>query len=815
MRFTCAVVVGFGLSLSMGAVPAFGESAGGLLPAMVERVIARTSAESADPEGARMDLLARLTYGVSCFPESLTEEEFQNIIDTWGALPPAQFGVDERYWTDTLVWTGDVAIGSSAQAARANLTYSFPNDGTTWGLSAVSSTGPNNLNSKFTTQFGASNLDRGRELLRQCFASWRRYGGVTYTEVADDNAAMNQTTTRTASRGDIRIGGLGFGTGSFLAYNAFPSASGVAGVGGGDMCLNTSFFTASEFNNATNNYRYLRDTVAHEHGHGLGNIHSVPCNNTKLMEPFITTSFDMVQIDERRGAGRNYGDRYSGNNSAVNAKNFGDLTTPILKSVIERNLSTNGTAGPNNSDEDWYRFTLSSTQTVTISAAPTGGTYTAGQQSSSCSGSTSSIAASSAGNLNIELRASDGTTVLQTASSAGAGSTETLSAGSRAAGTYYVRIFDVGPNTAANQYVQLYDMTIRIGAATAPPQAIAGVHKRIAANTACWFMGDINSAANEGSLTNPTSYDWDLDGDGTFETNDQTQPNRQYPSNGVYPVTLRVTDSNGMSATDTINVTVFGATTTVTGCVPNNGDAGTNVAVTIAGTNLKNVTSASHVTVSGSGVTVSGTPVPNALGTSVSGLVFNISGGAAAGARNVVVSNADGTGTGVGLFTVNNAPPPPPGAFSLSSPANGSTLAGTSATLVWTASSNAVSYAVDVDDNPAFTSPEYSTTTGGTSAGVAAGPLNYKVLYTWRVVATNPQGGTASTPATFTFRTGACAGDANYDKAVDFGDLTTILGSWGATYTAGASGLGDSNDDDGVDFSDVSVTLAAWGTVCP
>lgn len=800
---------------ALGAV-SLAEPSESLLSAPLERAISRTASRSADPANARMNLLARLTFSPACFPESMTEEEYQAIVDEWGLLPPTQFGeADARYWTDTIVWTGDLSTGTSAQAARANLTYSFPADGTTWGLSEVSSTGPNDLNSRLTTLFGASNLDRGREYFRQALASWRRYAGLTYSEVADDNTAMAQGTARVATRGDIRMGGLGFGTSSFLAYNAFPSASGVAGVGGGDMCFNTSFFTAGAFNSSTNNYRYMRNTAGHEHGHGLGNIHSVPCNSTKLMEPSIFTGQDMLQIDDRRGGNRNYGDRFAGNNSAANARQFGDLTTPILKSIIERNLSTNGTAGPNNTDEDWYRFELSSTQTVVISAAPTGGTYTAGQQSFSCSGSTGSINASSAGNLNIELRAADGTTILQTASAAGAGATETLNAGSRAAGTYYVRVFDVGPNASANQTVQLYDLTVRIGAAAAPPQAIAGLHKRIAANASCFFMGDINSAAMEGSLSNPTSFDWDLDGDGTFETNDNPQPNRQYSSNGVYPVTLRVTDSNGMASTDTIDVTVFGATTSVLTCSPNNGNSSTSVPVTITGNNLKNVTSASMVTVSGSGVAVSGTPVPNTLGTSVAGLSFDISGGAAAGARNITVNNADGMATGVGLFTVNNAPPPMPGPFSLSAPANGSTLAGTTPVLIWTASSDAASYTVDVDDSASFVSPEFSNTLAGTSHAIPAGPLNYKVLYFWRAIATNPQGGTASTPASFSFRTGPCLGDANYDKLVDFGDVTQILGSWAASYPVGESGPGDSSDDDVVDFNDVTVTLAQYGVSCP
>lgn len=781
---------------------------------MIERVISRTADRSADPASSRMNLLARLTYSPACFPADMSEEDFQAVVDEWGLLPPTQLGpIDERFFTDSMVWTGDISLGSSGQAAGARLTYSFPADGVTWGLSAISATGANELNSRFASHFGASNIDRGRELIRQCFASWRRYGGLSYDEVADNGEAMNQTTTRSPDRGDIRVGGLAFGTGSFLAYNAFPSASGAAGVGGGDMCINTSFFTGSEFNNPANNYRYLRNTCAHEHGHGLGNIHVVPCNSSKLMEPSIFTTQDMLQIDERRGAGRSYGDRFSGNHTPATAKDFGNLTSPVLKSIIERNLSTNGATGPNGTSQDFFRFTIGTSQPVTITAAPTGGSYSNGQQLFSCFGSTSTINAGSAGNLNIELRDAAGTTVLQTAAAAGAGVNEVLNAGTLAAGTYTVRIFDVGPNS--NQTVQLYDLTIRIASAPAAPLAIAGVNKRIAANTNCFFMGDINSAANETSIGNPTGYDWDLDGDGTFEVMASPQPNRQYPSNGVYPVTLRVTDDNGMTATDTIMVTVFGATTTVTNCVPGTGNTSTTVPVTITGTNLKNVTSASHVTVSGGGVTVIGIPVPNALGTSVSGLSFQIDSGAAGGARDITVSNADGSGTGVGLFFINAAPPPAPGPFNLLAPANGSTLPGTAAALSWSASTDTLTYDVEVDDNAGFASPEFSTSTVGTAANVPVGTLNYKIRYFWRVTAVNGVGSTPSTPSSFNFRTGPCLGDANYDRNVDFGDITTILGSWNATYPAGESGLGDSSDDDSVDFNDITVTLSQFGNSCP
>jgi hypothetical protein len=593
---------------------------------------------------------------IACYVDNMTPDQWEQVMRETELLPPAMLNDngEPRFFVSSICWTADGSQGSTGMAAPASLTYSFPDNGTTWGFSGLftgSGPAPNTLNTSLTNLYGAGNLDRGREYFRQCLAGWRRTAGLSYQEVADDNSAEDQNTTRVSTRGDIRIGGFAMGTSlGILAYNAFPNAAGT-GLGGGDMNINTSYFSGSFFNSSTNNYRYLRNTVSHEHGHGLSYIHVTPCNSTKLMEPQISTPFDQQTIDELRGVQRNYGDRFAGNNSAANARNFGNLTTPSLRSVLERNLSTNGVAGANGSSADWFAFTIDSDQNVTINANPTGGSYANGQQTSGCNPTNpGTINASAAGNLTLELRDASGVNVLSSSSGA-AGSGRTLNIAPLVAGTYIVRVVDVGPNS--NQTLQLYDLTIRVASSLAPPAPIAGLNKRVAANTNCFFMGDINSRANETGATLPTSgYDWDLDGDGTFEVNDQPAPNRQYSSNGVYPVTLRLTDSNGQTATDTITVTVFGGTTTITSVVANNGQQGQVVPVVISGNNLKNVTSASHVTVSGTGVTVIGTPTPNVLGTQVTGLSFDISPLAPVGLRNVTVSNADGTGTGNNLFDV-------------------------------------------------------------------------------------------------------------------------------------------------------------------
>lgn len=708
------------------STPVLNARSGRTITAMQRQMLAAIMAErgiSYDAEGR--PLAAR------CFVENPTPEQFEYIMNTFQALPPTLINPaglpSDRYFTANTVWSGTGATGSSGQAARVTLTYSFPADGVSWGDGSNGPIAPNNLSAQLTSLFGAGNLDRGREFIRQGLASWRKVGGLTYNEIADDGAAYSTAHENVTTRGNVRIGSNPQGNTGVLAYNYFPGAS--------DMAINSDEFPVGNgtLGSAANTYRYFRNVVAHEHGHGLGYIHPTPCNQTKLMEPFASTAFEMTQIDEWRGLGRNYGDRFAGNNSGATAKDFGDLTTPSVKSIVEQRLSTNGTTGPSNSDEDWFKFTLSSSQAVVITAVPTGGSYQNGQQTGGCNPSNpGTINAGSAANLNVELRTgANGATVAQTAAAAAAGATETLNAGTLAAGTYWVRVVD-SATTAGTQTVQLYDLTIRVATSKAPPTAIAGLNKRVQAGTTCYFMGNLNSYTNDtgpgGGANSITTYAWDLDGDGTFEVPNNAVPTLTYLSNGTFPVALRVTDSNGLTATDTINVVVFGATTTVVSSVPNNGNTGQTVPVTINGGNLKGVTAASQVVVSGTGVTVTGTPSVNAAGTQISGLSFVIASNATLGLRNITINNSDGagsSGTGNNLFTVNSG----------------------------------VCVPATVGSNPSPATGCVGGTVNLTAAGAGSSPFNYQ----WRKGLTNIGG---ATNATLTLSS-LSAGDAgSYDCVI-------------------------------------------------
>jgi hypothetical protein len=721
----------------------------------------RAAEGSDDPPRTRGTLLARFRAGNACYSGDLPPDALDAMIRSTLLLPPTQSRFAARYFSDNTVWVNDADQGPTGTSRAARLTYSFPSDGVAWGLSCAGiGTGPNDLNAKLTSTW--THLDRGREYIRTALASWRRFANLTYTEVPDDDSPCDSSSARVATRGDIRIGGTPLGTTGTLAYNGFPSSAGSFGCGGGDMTINTSYFPGS-FANVS----YFRNTVAHEHGHGLGFMHSVPCNKKKLMEPFIVLDFDALQSDEVRGAMRNYGDRYAGNHTPAFARSLGNLSSPG-RSVIEKDLGLNGPSvnipGVGFvAQDDWFVFSLSAPQYVKITAAPTGvavptsgaccasggcvivssaslcsgafagvgtpctpspcatpsvvcctpGTgactlvagnlcpsgqtqtgafscspspctggsvcqggstdpeYCQARQLSSCSaqGSIAAVDSTRAGLLGLELRTPSN---LNTGQSPFAGSTtavlgmaQEIEFASLPAGTYYVRVWDQGGAPSSNQTVQTYDLTVRVGSSSAstfkaPPVAIAGLQsKRCRAGIPCYFMGQFNSYATEpgATIAAPSGYAWDLDGDGAFETTGP-QVSLTYTSNGTYPVTLRVTDSNGQSATDTMQVTIFGATTSVSSISPNSGSAGTTVPVVINGANFKGVTSASQVTISGTGVTVTGTPAVNALGTQITGLSFVVAPGAAAGLRNITVTNSDGlgaSGTNNNRFSVTAA----------------------------------------------------------------------------------------------------------------------------------------------------------------
>lgn len=615
------------------------------------RSVDAVAARTADPERVRRALLLGARASNLCYSPDLTPAEMERLVAATGLVPVTQItqwqtGRMPRFDLASTVWTGEGLQGPKGQATRARLTYSFAPDNATWGTDTRFFLFPNALNATLASSFAFQ--DAGREWIRQGLAAWKRVAGIEYDEVGDDGRAMDTVTTRRAGVGDVRIGGnsflqtnLGSDLAGVLAYNNFPS-------NGSDMVLDLGEFTASNMLRPDNNFRFLRNVVAHEHGHGLGFIHQVPCDSTKLMEPLVSVAYDVLQIDDRRGAGSSYGDRFSGNVSAATAADLGTFNG-LQEARFEFDMSTNGVGGPAGSGADWYKFTLDATRTMAIGVFPRGGTYSTGEQMSTptdaCAGSSASLDASRAGDVDVQLLDSTGTTVLASSAN-GAGVDESLSR-TLGPGTYYVRVYDFGPNAADK--VQLYDLLLGYNLVVWNPYANAGINKRINVNELCRFMGDVNS--RQGGLP-IDSYQWDLDGNGTLETV-APRPITVYSTPGIRRVRMVVVDSAGHNANDSITVTVIGGAPTLALVQPQFGGQGTTVPVTIPGTNLGSPT----VSVLGGGVTVVGTPSVDLTSASspITGLSFVIDPLATPGPRTVMVTTPSGTVQGGGTFIVTQA----------------------------------------------------------------------------------------------------------------------------------------------------------------
>jgi len=342
-----------------------------------------------------------------------------------------------------------VLTGSSSQGQPITLRWSMPADGISvpddlFGGAAS----PNNLNATFVTKFGT--LEAGKNLVRQVFQRWSDLSGVRYTEVSDDGASWPGSSGGT-TRGDVRIVGRTFSSTGVLAYNFFPNT--------GDMCIVTS---NSGLWSTANQNRYLRNILAHEHGHGLGFNHVCPQNSTKLMEPFLATNFDGPQTDDIRGVNRAYGDRFEPNDTAVTGSTGWQSTTSVTTSLV--NISID-----DNADVDFYAFEATAGSTINVSVAASGpSSYNSGPQNGdgSCSAGTA-LNPRTIQDLNFQvLQGAGGSVVLATAASAAAGTTESVTGVVLpATGPYVLRVY-TGSTT---DDVQMYALTVTLNLAPETP----------------------------------------------------------------------------------------------------------------------------------------------------------------------------------------------------------------------------------------------------------------------------------------------------------------------------------------------------------
>ena len=334
-----------------------------------------------------------------------------------------------------------------AGGSPVNLTYSFPSDGLSIPNGIGEGTNNNTLNATLNARFGSTALWKAK--FAQTFQQWADLTGNTYTEVSDDDAPFFSSPGPLhggSGRGDIRIAAKPMdGPSGVLAYNFFPGST------GGDMVLDNAEGWGSSFND----FRFFRNTIAHEHGHGLGILHVCPIQQIKLMEPFLTTAFDGPQFDDMRAAQFHYGDPNEPNNSAGAATSLGFFDA-------DGSASSEDISIRNGSDDDYFSIEIDAASTIDVSATPFGPTYLNGPQNGngSCSSGSNEVSISQI-DLELTVFDTDGASVLATVNATNAGSAESLNDVSLpAAGTYFIRVQSDQVFTTGD--TQMYDLDLSL-----------------------------------------------------------------------------------------------------------------------------------------------------------------------------------------------------------------------------------------------------------------------------------------------------------------------------------------------------------------
>lgn len=382
----------------------------------------------------------------------------------------AAFQLQNNGWTST-------SSGSSALGAPVVLTWSIAPDGTTLPRGLGEPASPSDLVQFLDgihhpgEMFDAEDQLSDRDwfgLVKSSFDRWSSVAGITFNyEPNDDGASLPSNRGIANRRGDHRLSGHFIDGGSrpsVIAYNYFPNFS--------DMVIDTS--ETSLFSNPSQEYLILRNTIMHELGHGLGLAHVESADlspapgvqfGTFLMEPILATVFEGPQFDDILGAHRLYGDVFEKGSGNQIYQNATDLEALPRGGKIQIGTDAGDTfvdfddidfvSADDNSDTDYYKFTIDAPGTIDLVLKPMGPTYLNGRQGSAASGSQPEFNAAAQSDLTLTLFDTNGLSPIGLSNTPGMGITESiLGVELNAAGTYYVRI------TSATNAVQMYQLTV-------------------------------------------------------------------------------------------------------------------------------------------------------------------------------------------------------------------------------------------------------------------------------------------------------------------------------------------------------------------
>ncbi len=379
------------------------------------------------------------------------------VVQGVAAAPACAFVVNNR-WTTT-------ASGSPGAVGRpATITWSIAPDGT-----PIPERDASSLVSFLDTTFGAG--EGGDDLtarpwfgyFEDACGRWNQLSGINFIyEPHDDGSSLSSSNSGVLDvRGDVRLSGAYVdGASNTLAYTYYPNY--------GDMVIDTA--DGNIFSQASADYRRLRNVLMHEFGHAIGLDHVVSNDVAFLMEPYLTTAFYGPQLDDICGVHSYYGDVFEkSNNGLGNA--LPALATDLGAIVAGATVSIGVDAAPdlvvgttdvdflsitNDQDQDFFSFTVSEPLELAAALTPLGGVF----HQAPVGGTQTLYDANAQNDLSLTIFASDGTSVLATADSAGLGEAELLSDISLpAAGEYFALVRGTSDN------VQLYQLDLSVSGA--------------------------------------------------------------------------------------------------------------------------------------------------------------------------------------------------------------------------------------------------------------------------------------------------------------------------------------------------------------
>lgn len=384
-----------------------------------------------------------------------------------------QFDIDGERWN-----------GNTAQTQGQGFSQGDPL-ALTWGFAAenMSITGANGIGDATSPNVIRSFFDNNvgdqatvwQPLFSQIYNRWGEVSGLDFQfEANDDGATWSTAGGVLGTRADLRISAHpidGQNGSNVLAYNYFPNS--------GDMVIdsdNTAFFSDD-----TNNYRGLRNVLAHELGHGLGMAHLESANSEQLMEPFINTTFDGPQYFDILAAQRAYGDAneksfsHLGNDVVARATALGDIANGDVVSigqdantlVVDIN-SVDFVSIDDSTDVDIFSFGLSQSGMLDVELEALGFTFNVGTQFQNNESPFDTLQRS---DLALELLDTDGVTILASVNANGLGGNEFLSNQSLDAGTYFLRVSGQNNGDSNLLDTQFFGLTASFTAVPEPSSA--------------------------------------------------------------------------------------------------------------------------------------------------------------------------------------------------------------------------------------------------------------------------------------------------------------------------------------------------------